>query len=90
MSMSMTITLHETTCAICGVAFALPLNLVLARKKGNGPVYCPNRHRNHFWNQKDIDPEVIESRRRKVRRIHEREQREAREADKVETNTGNK
>lgn len=42
--LSMTVRLESTTCATCGVEFAMPEHLIKQRRNNKGSVYCPSGH----------------------------------------------
>jgi hypothetical protein len=48
--------LRFSTCATCGVAFAMPALLYLARAESAAPFYCPNGHSNVI---KKLDEEPL-------------------------------
>jgi hypothetical protein len=41
-------TLESTTCATCGVIFALPDHMLRTRRHEHGEVFCPSGHRGVF------------------------------------------
>lgn len=42
--LQMSVQLESTTCATCGVEFAMPVHLLNQRRNNKGDVYCPSGH----------------------------------------------
>jgi hypothetical protein len=51
-----TVTLEKIVCGSCGITFAMPETMLVARRKEAGSFYCPNGHR---WGWKETEADRL-------------------------------
>lgn len=72
------VTLEITTCASCGVSFALPVHMLNERRRTGKDFYCPNGH-GLSYRQTTEEKMRVQLDAARARARHEADQREAAE-----------